>query len=165
MNEDLEIKEYKVQLKFDPESGRIIEECWKNQTNQLDRPNDLPALQRFSPIDGLRTTAGWYKDGNLHRPGSKAAYLVVCPDTNTVLVEHFAFNGFTHRDDGEPSLIIRNAEGRVEEREFRIYGQLHREHGAALERYDPDSGKLLDAQFWEHGKRISTDPEMLPDFN
>lgn len=84
-------KEYKVELEFDPGSGRTIQETWRNQNGQLDRPNDLPAVQKFSPETGKRIEAQWFKDGRRHREGDQPADIATDDGTDAILRERYFF--------------------------------------------------------------------------
>jgi len=143
--------EYNVRFDFCKETGKVVKEVWRNSAGQLDRPNGEPALQQFSEKTGNLIHAQWYRDGNLDRTGDMPAEIVVSEETNVVIAESYIRAGRGHRDDGKPALIRRAENGKVYEMRYKQHGDLHRSEGGAVERYDPTSGALIEAEFWNYG--------------
>ena len=88
--------------------------------------------------------------------------MIIDPESEITVFEHYAIMGVEHRDGNQPSHIERNADGRIIERHFRVHGELHRTDGPALELYDRDSGALIQQEYWVNGRELPEPPNAEP---
>lgn len=153
VSEENRSRNYSVEILTDPKTDRIVGERWCDQEGRFDRPNDLPAYVDYCPDKGTVTYARWHKDGQLHRGDDQPATLVRNPLTQAVTHEQYAILDQFHRDNDQPAYIIRDDAGRLLERSFYRYGELHRETGPAVERFDPESGLLIEAEYWRNDRQ------------
>lgn len=148
-------QEYRVELDRDVETGRIVMERWKNEHGKLDRPCDLPAMIHYCPETGKQTLARWYKNGFEHRDDDKPSSLGIDPETGVNFCESWAVNGLAHREGDQPSRIYKDGEtGNITELQYKKNGVLHRRDAPAIQKFDVDTGQLLEEQFWVDGVRI-----------
>jgi len=164
VSDEYSSKRFNVEILVDPRTGRIVGERWHDQRGQLDRAGDLPAYVDYCPETGAQIYARWHKEGALHRNGDQPATLVTLPNSGIIICEQYAILGHDHRDGDQPSFIMRDDEGRLEERSFYRHGDLHREAGPAVERFNPKTGERLAQEFWLNGQKQDPNTHPSPSF-
>jgi hypothetical protein len=134
------------------DGNRIARETWKNDRGELDRDGAPAYVNDYST--GIRGTEDWWKDGRRHREGGPAHVFRHLHGNGFVQCEEWYQHGLLHRDNEEPAYIHRSLEGRVKEIKYAFNGLLHRTTGPAYIRRSNNTGRVLETQYWRHGKRM-----------
>lgn len=159
MSDEFERKVFEVEIDYDPITGAILTERWKNQLGQFDRLADLPAVVEYCPKSGLVTYERWH-DGQFpqgpHRDGDKPARITVDPDSSVQIQVDYMKLGHHHRDADKPAEIIRREDGTDEEHAYWQFGKRHRSPkiGPAVIRFD-EKGNVSETEFWLNDQRVS----------
>lgn len=156
MSDELETKTFSVEIDYEPETEKIDTERWRNQLGEFDRLGDRPAYITYCPHRGTPTYERWHKGAGPHREGDKPAVIVTDSTTGVRTVESYELTGKSHRDGDKPAHIIRREDGALIEENYWRHGKRHRDpqSGPAKIVYDPETGKVKNAEFWSNGQRV-----------
>jgi hypothetical protein len=164
MSNDLETKSYKVEIVYEPQSGKILSERWYNELGWLDRPGDLPADIESCPERGIPIAQTWHNgSGNgPHRVGDLPARVTTRSATDVRVAECFLLMGNFHRDGDQPAVVFRTDDGALKEISHWRHGKLHRDpkFGPAEMKYDSDSGLIISKKYWVNGIQVA-EPNQL----
>lgn len=101
---------------------------------------------------GAKKSEVYYdKDGNHHREDGPA--LILWDYSGRIWKEYFYKHGKYHREDGPAMFSYEN--GKKEYEKYFKDGNTHREDGPAVIIYNPNSGKVIDKQFWLNNEKLS----------
>lgn len=161
MSDTFLTKRFAVEIDYDPHTGAILAERWRNRFGELERRGDLPAFIVYCPETGVPTYQRWHNGKGQHREGDKPSLVATDPGTGTTLSEQYTVLGHTQREGDRPAYIRRTSEGQLlEERYFRN-GRLHRDpsYGPAVVSYDQSTGRPTTIEFWIDGARLGPPKE------
>lgn len=156
------VLEYKVVVETDFDTGVILRETWYNSHGLEDRPGDLPAVIDYRETGDGIASMKWMKNGRLHRSGDKPASVTYDNQSHGLTREAYFTYGAWTRENDKPAILCWSPEGKLERQEYKLDGQLHRTGGPAVEVFDPDSGVLIEAEFWSYGERYDCDEKVIP---
>lgn len=143
-------KTYAVTIKRD--GSRLLSAIWKNAQGELDRDDGPAVVVNF--VSGICGTEEWWQDGRLHREDGPARLIRDVDGQGYVQIEEWYRHGLLHRDHDEPASIHRDLNGLATEVRYAVNGELHRISGPALVRRSVKTGRVLESQYWQHGRRM-----------
>ena len=156
VNDELETKTYSVEIDYDPVSGKIISERWRNQNGKFDRPCDLPAYIQYCPDTGIPIHQRWHDGIAQQRMNDKPAVIVTNSSTGSIVVESYEIMNQCHREGDKPALIYRDESGNLIEESYWQHGKCHRNPslGPAKIYYDEVTGEKSEIEYWFNGIQI-----------
>lgn len=163
MTRELERATYTVEVGYDPDTGNLVREHWRNEEGNFDRPGDLPALIGYVPETGEVYFTEWQNGHGQHRDDDRPAVVEKDKSTGVEVEVQYWIMGHQHRDGDQPAGISRTPDGRIRSLVYWKHGRLDRDPnlGPAIIDYDPSTGEIIHQEFWVKGVQMP-DPSTAP---